>query len=91
MLLLNIENNIFPPSRKVGNMEKEKKETRGAKKGRPKPLGSGRKKADPGFENKKVSVALPSWMWAELTERAEKQEITRNRLIKNILEIYLKK
>ena len=91
MLLLNIKNKAFPPSQKVGKMEKEKKETRGAKKGRPKPLGSGRKKADPGFENKKVSVALPSWMWEDLTERARKQEITRNRLIKNILEIYLKK
>ena len=91
MLLLNIKNNIFSPSRKVGKMEKEKKETRGAKKGRPKPAGSGRKKADPGFENKKVSVALPSWMWEDLTERARKQEITRNRLIKNILEIYLRK
>lgn len=91
MLLLNIKNNIFSPSRKVGKMEKEKKETRGAKKGRPKPAGSGRKKAEPGFENKKVSVALPSWMWKDLTERARKQEITRNRLIKNILEIYLKK
>lgn len=91
MLLLNIKNNILSPSQKVGKMEKEKKETRGAKKGRPKPAGSGRKKADPGFENKKISVALPAWMWAELTERAENQEITRNRLIKNILEIYLKK
>ena len=89
MLFLNIKNNIFSPSQKVGKMEKEKKETRGAKKGRPKPFGSGRKKADPGFENKKVSVALPSWMWEDLTERARKQEITRNRLIKNILEIYL--
>ena len=72
-------------------MEKEKKETRGAKKGRPKPAVSGRKKADPGCENKKVSVALPSWMWEELTKRARKQEITRNKLVRNILEIYLKK
>ena len=68
-----------------------KKETRGAKKGRPKPATSGRKKAKPGMETKKVSVALPEKMWEELTERAKKQEITRNKLIKNILEIYLKK
>ena len=68
-----------------------KKENRGAKKGRPKPAKSGRKKAEPGMEIKKVSVALPEKMWEELTERAEKQEITRNKLIKNILEIYLKK
>ena len=34
MLLLNIKNNIFSPSQKAGKMEKEKKETRGAKKGR---------------------------------------------------------
>ena len=68
-----------------------KKETRGATKGRPKPATSERKKAEPGMKIKKVSVALPEKMWEELTERAEKQEITRNKLIKNILEIYLKK
>ena len=68
-----------------------KKETRGAKKGRQKPATSGRKKAEPGMKIKKVSVALPEKMWEELTERAKKQEITRNKLIKNILEIYLKK
>ena len=43
------------------------------------------------METKKVSVALPEKMWEELTERAKKQEISRNKLIKNILEIYLKK
>ncbi|WP_295687879.1 hypothetical protein [uncultured Leptotrichia sp.] len=63
---------------------------RGVKKGQTPAWNVGRK-TKPGFENKKISVALPAWMWAELTERAEKQEITRNRLIKNILEIYLKK
>ena len=66
-------------------------EMRGAKKGRPKPLGSGRQKAELGFENKKISIALPAWMWDELTIRAKKQDISRNKLVKNVLEIYLKK
>jgi len=43
------------------------------------------------MESKKISVALPAKMWAELTEKAEKQGMTRNKLIRNILEIYLKK
>ena len=34
MLLFDFKNNIFSLSQKVGKMEKEKKETRGAKKGR---------------------------------------------------------
>jgi hypothetical protein len=70
-------------------MEKEVK-ARGVKKGQTPTWNVGRK-TKPGFENKKVSVALPAWMWAELTERAEKQKIARNKLVRNILEIYLKK
>ena len=66
-------------------------ENRGAKKGRKITWDVGRKKADPGMESKKISVALPSKMWEELTEKAEKQGMTRNKLIRNILEIYLKK
>lgn len=66
-------------------------ETRGAKKGREITWDVGRKKADPGMESKKISVALPAKMWTELTEKAEKQGITRNKLIRNILEIYLKR
>nr|DAY38131.1 MAG TPA: Ribbon-helix-helix domain [Caudoviricetes sp.] len=66
-------------------------ENRGAKKGRKITWDVGRKKADPGMESKKISVALPAKMWAELTEKAEKQGMTRNKLIRNILEIYLKK
>nr|DAN53359.1 MAG TPA: Ribbon-helix-helix domain [Caudoviricetes sp.] len=66
-------------------------ENRGAKKGRKITWDVGRKKANPGMESKKISVALPSKMWEELTEKAEKQGMTRNKLIRNILEIYLKK
>lgn len=66
-------------------------ENRGAKKGRKITWDVGRKKADPGMESKKISVALPAKMWEELTEKAEKQGMTRNKLIRNILEIYLKR
>ena len=88
MLLLNIKSRAFFTISERGNMKEVK--ARGVKKGQTPAWNVGRK-TKPGFENKKISVALPAWMWAELTERAEKQEITRNRLIKNILEIYLKK
>ncbi|VTX50664.1 Uncharacterised protein [uncultured Leptotrichia sp.] len=88
MLLLNIKSRAFFTISERGNMKEAK--ARGVKKGQTPAWNVGRK-TKPGFENKKISVALPAWMWAELTERAEKQEITRNRLIKNILEIYLKK
>lgn len=88
MLLLNIKSRAFFTISERGNMKEVK--ARGVKKGQTPAWNVGRK-TKPGFESKKISVALPAWMWAELTERAEKQEITRNRLIKNILEIYLKK
>jgi len=88
MFLLNIKSRAFFTISERGNMKEVK--ARGVKKGQTPAWNVGRK-TKPGFENKKISVALPAWMWAELTERAEKQGITRNRLIKNILEIYLKK
>ena len=53
-------------------MEKEVK-ARGVKKGQTPTWNVGRK-TKPGFENKKVSVALPAWMWAGgKTENSKKQ------------------
>lgn len=65
--------------------------SRGVKKGETPAWDVGRKKLSPELEPKKLSVALPAWMWEELTEKAEKQDVSRNKLIKNILETYLKK
>lgn len=69
----------------------EKKETRGAKKGRPKPLGSGRKNAPPEFKTISKSVSLQKWAWDRLEEMAEQQGTTKNKIISNLVEIFLKK
>ena len=65
--------------------------SRGVKKGETPAWKVGRKKLYPELEPIKISVALPAWIWKELTEKAEKQDISRNKLIKKILETYLKK
>lgn len=66
-------------------------ETRGAKKGRPKPKGSGRRKADPELKIISKSVSLPKRLWDRLEENAEISGTTKNKIISNLVEIYLKK
>lgn len=66
-------------------------ETRGAKKGRPKPKGSGRRKADPERKIISKSVSLQKQLWDRLEENAKANGTTKNKLISNLVEIYLKK
>ena len=66
-------------------------ETRGAKKGRPKPEGSGRKKADPALKIISKSVSLQKQLWDRLEENAKANGTTKNKIISNLVEIYLKK
>jgi hypothetical protein len=66
-------------------------ETRGAKKGRPKPEGSGRKKADPELKIISKSVSLQKQLWDRLEENAKTNGTTKNKIISNLVEIYLKK
>lgn len=66
-------------------------ETRGAKKGRPKPEGSGRRKADPELKIISKSVSLPKCLWDRLEENAKSGGTTKNKIISNLVEIYLKK
>lgn len=66
-------------------------ETRGAKKGRPKPEGSGRRKTDPELKIISKSVSLQKQLWDRLEENAKSGGTTKNKIISNLVEIYLKK
>ena len=66
-----------------------KKETRGAKKGRKITWDVGRKPTLEGDKYISKSVSLPGKKWEKLEEIARQQGTTKNRLIANLIENFL--
>ena len=64
---------------------------RGVRKGETPNWNVGRKKAEPGRKHISRSLSLQKWMWDELEKMAEQQGTTKNKVISNLVEIFLKK
>lgn len=64
---------------------------RGVRKGETPNWNVGRKKAEPDMKHISKSVSLQKWMWDELEKMAEQQGTTKNKVISNLVEIFLKK
>ena len=69
---------------------KEKKENRGAKKGRKITWDVGRKSTLEGDKYISKSVSLPGKKWEKIEEIAKQQGTTKNKIISNLVEDFLK-
>ena len=73
-------------------MEKEKAvKSRGVKKGETPQWNVGRKKTESKIKYTSKSISLPLEKWDELEIKAQEQGITKNKLVADLIEKYLKK
>lgn len=79
-------------SRKEQNMQKEKPvKPRGVKKGETPQWNVGRKKIESKIKYTSKSISLPTEKWDELEIKAQEQGMTKNKLVADLIEKYLKK
>ena len=73
-------------------MEKEKPvKPRGEKKGETTQWNVGRKKIESKIKYTSKSISLPTEKWDELEIKAQEQGMTKNKLVADLIEKYLKK